>query len=226
MKKRATQNLQVVTALALLLFSTFGGAGRLDWVPGWIFIAEFVGGMTAAFIVLRKVNPDLIQARSDWRHSDTKRFDRFILAVYLPVTYLQPAIAGVDAARFHWSKMPATALPVGVAVFAAATVLMAWSLAVNQFAEPTVRIQVERGHRPIVSGPYGLVRHPMYAGAILMHFATALILESYWALAAAGFLTALLVLRTALEDRTLQRELPGYKEFAGQTRSRLIPGLW
>jgi len=225
-KRRLSPKVQGVLALALLLLAVFGGAGRWDWVRGWIFVAEYVGGMGLALVVLRRVNPGLIEARSNWRHTNTKGFDRIILAIYLPMTYVQPALAGIEVVRLDRPGMPEAALYGGVLAFAAAIVLMGWVMAVNPFAEPTVRIQTEREHRVIRAGPYRFVRHPMYVGAILMHVAVALILGSYWALAAVGVIAVLLVLRTALEDRTLQRELSGYREFAAQTRWRLVPGIW
>jgi protein-S-isoprenylcysteine O-methyltransferase Ste14 len=105
-------------------------------------------------------------------------------------------------------------------------VLLAWAMAVNPFAETTVRIQTERGHTVVRSGPYRLVRHPMYAGAILMFLGTPLILGSMLALLLAIGVVLLFVGRTALEDRTLRRELQGYEAYATCTRYRLLPGVW
>jgi protein-S-isoprenylcysteine O-methyltransferase Ste14 len=105
-------------------------------------------------------------------------------------------------------------------------VLLAWAMAVNPFAETTVRIQTERGHTVVSSGPYRLVRHPMYAGAILMFLGTPLILGSMLALLLAIEVVLLFVGRTALEDRTLRRELLGYEAHAAWTRYRLLPGVW
>jgi len=225
-KRTVVQRVQPAVALALLLLALFGAAGRLDWIRGWIYVAEYLVGMASAWVVMRRVNPELIEARSTMRHPGTKRFDKFILGVYIPMTLVQPAVAGLDAVRFGWSEMPEAALYIGVILFAAGIAITTWALAVNPFAETTVRIQTERGHRVIGDGPYGFVRHPLYVGIILIHIAGGLILGSYWALAVAGFVIALFVVRTALEDRTLQSELPGYRDFASRTRWRLVPGLW
>jgi protein-S-isoprenylcysteine O-methyltransferase Ste14 len=89
-----------------------------------------------------------------------------------------------------------------------------------------VRIQTERGHQVVSSGPYRWLRHPGYAGALLTYLATPFFLDSRWALLAALFLTVVLVIRTSLEDRTLQEELTGYREYAGRVRFRLLPGVW
>jgi protein-S-isoprenylcysteine O-methyltransferase Ste14 len=107
-----------------------------------------------------------------------------------------------------------------------AMALITWAMMANPHAETTVRIQTDRDHKAVTSGPYRIVRHPMYVGAILMYPAAALMFGSMWALAISGLIAILFVWRTALEDRTLRRELPGYEEFAALTRYRLIPGLW
>jgi protein-S-isoprenylcysteine O-methyltransferase Ste14 len=96
----------------------------------------------------------------------------------------------------------------------------------NEFFSRDVRIQEDRGHAVVSDGPYRLVRHPGYAGFIVATLATPLVLGSLWALIPAALATAGLVVRTALEDRTLKEELDGYREFAQQTRYRLLPGIW
>jgi protein-S-isoprenylcysteine O-methyltransferase Ste14 len=103
---------------------------------------------------------------------------------------------------------------------------MAWSMAVNRHAETTVRIQTDREHTVLATGPYRFVRHPMYVGAMLLYAGSALVLGSFWALVTAGLIAAALVVRTSLEERTLRRELPGYEDFTSRTRYRLIPGVW
>ena len=144
----------------------------------------------------------------------------------MPLYYLQFLVAGLDNARFSWWPLPFSAVYPGLIVFALAIGLVSWAMAVNQFAESTVRIQSDRGQTVVSTGPYRLVRHPMYVAAILMVVATPLILGSMWALVAAAPLVGLFTVRTALEDRTLRRELAGYQEYAARTRYRLLPGLW
>jgi protein-S-isoprenylcysteine O-methyltransferase Ste14 len=114
----------------------------------------------------------------------------------------------------------------GVIVFALAMALVGWTLAVNRHAETTVRIQTDRGHAVVTWGPYRFVRHPMYVGAIFMYAGTPLVWGSVAALGISSAIILLFVWRTVLEDRMLQRELPGYVEYAARTRFRLIPGLW
>jgi protein-S-isoprenylcysteine O-methyltransferase Ste14 len=97
---------------------------------------------------------------------------------------------------------------------------------VNKFAEPTVRIQTERGQKVIDTGPYAIVRHPLYLGGVILFTGIPLALGSFWALIPTAVGTLVLVVRTVLEDRTLREELEGYKEYAGRVRYRLIPGVW
>lgn len=222
----ARRALQLVATTGLWFGALFGGAGRFDWTRGWIYAGTYLLGMTVAAMVVRRTNPTLFEARAKWRHHDTKRFDKIFLAVFLPLSFIQPAVAGLDAVRFCWSSIPFAAVYPGIGLLAAAMVLLTWAMAVNRYAETSVRIQTDRGHTVIASGPYRLVRHPMYVGAILLYAATPLLLGSMWALALSAVIVFLFIARTALEDRTLHRELPGYAEYAAHTRYRLLPGIW
>lgn len=218
--------LRKVAIPALWCALLFGSAGRLDWTRGWISVAIYVGGMSILGVVVGRLNPSLMNARANWRRPDTKPFDKVILRIFLPLATLQPAVAGFDAVRFGWSSLPAVLVIPGTLLLIASIALIGWTLVKNPFAETTVRIQTERGHRVVAAGPYRFVRHPMYLGSILMYLSTPLIWGSVWALVLGGVIAALLVVRTSLEDATLQRELPGYAEFSSATPFRLIPGLW
>jgi protein-S-isoprenylcysteine O-methyltransferase Ste14 len=122
--------------------------------------------------------------------------------------------------------MPFLTVYPGVGLFIVAATLITWVLVMNPHAESSVRIQEDRGHSVVASGPYRFVRHPMYVGLILLHASMALILRSMWTLALAALIAILFLWRTALEDQTLRRELPGYEEYTTVTRYRLIPGIW
>ena len=132
----------------------------------------------------------------------------------------------LDNARFHWSQVPLWLTGVGYLFFLISMGGIVWVMRVNKFAEPHVRIQTDRGQRVVDTGPYAVVRHPFYALAILLFGSMPLALGSLWGLLPAGLAAALLVVRTVLEDRLLQRELPGYRDYAGRVRYRLIPGVW
>lgn len=171
-------------------------------------------------------NPELVAARGRLHRKEMRTFDKIFMAFYLPAWFALPVVAGLDAVRFGWSSLPWAALWPGVILQLLAIPPVAWAMATNPHLETTVRIQHDRGHKVITSGPYAMVRHPMYVGAILNVVGTPLVLGSPWAYAPAGFALVLFVLRTALEDRTLRRELAGYEEYAQRTRYRLLPGVW
>ncbi len=222
----ARRILQTAFTVAVWIGSLFLGAGSARWMRGWISVVMYVLGMTAIGIVMQRANPELMAERAKWRRKDTKGFDKLFLAAMLPLATVQPFIAGMDVVRFRWSSLGFAWVYPGVIVFALAIFLMGWAVAVNRHAETTVRIQTDRGHTVVTWGPYRFVRHPMYVGAILMYVGTPLVWGSVAASWISGAIILLFVWRTALEDRTLQRELPGYVEYAARTRFRLVPGLW
>jgi len=216
----------MVVFTAVWIAALFGSAGHWDWTRGWIFVAIYIVGMAFIGIAIKRKQPGLLEERSKWRRKDTKPFDKVFLAVFVPLSTIQPAIAGLDAERFHWWPLPSWLFYPGIAILPPGFALIGWAMAVNRHAETSVRIQSDRGHTVVDSGPYRFVRHPMYVGAMLMYVATPLILGSGWAMAVTLVIILLFVWRTALEDRTLRRELPGYEDFAARTRYRLLPGVW
>ena len=137
-----------------------------------------------------------------------------------------PIVAALDTRRFHWSTMTLGLWPVGAFLFLGGIALSGWAMGTNPHFEGTVRIQKDRAHRVIESGPYRYIRHPGYLGLILWALGMPFALGSYWACAPAGFTAAYIVLRTALEDRFLRRNLAGYPDYAARVRSRLLPGIW
>ena len=218
--------LQAIAVFTWYAGSLFLGAGRLDWIRGWISVVLWMNGMAVIGLAGYVFNPAVISARLDWRHKDTKHFDKIFLAAYSPLVFIQPAIAGIDAERFHWSNMPFVFSYVGEIAFIVGVALIAWVLSVNPFAEATVRIQTDRGQTVVDTGPYRVVRHPMYVGFFLMSLGPPLIWGSFWALLIGAAIVVLMIWRTRREDQTLRRELPGYEEYAARTRYRLVPGLW
>lgn len=210
--------------LALLLL-IFLPAGTLAWWPGWIFIAVLVIAFGASALVLARVNPIIFRARSRFQEG-TKAWDRALLAMILPTMVAILPVAALDAGWFQWLPVPLWAVVVGYVAMLWGIAVTAWAQSVNPFFEPGVRIQSERYHRVIDGGPYRFVRHPGYVAAIVMFFGMALALGSVIALLPAALASALLVLRTAWEDRLLRAELPGYDDFARRVRWRLVPGVW
>jgi protein-S-isoprenylcysteine O-methyltransferase Ste14 len=135
-------------------------------------------------------------------------------------------LMALDAGRFGWSRMPVWAQAIGAILIALCMTIACLAFRENSYAAPVVKIARERGHRVVSTGPYACVRHPMYAGALLFFVGTPLLLGSWYGLAAALVLVALLVTRTVMEERTLTDELPGYPEYAARVRWRLAPGIW
>ncbi|MCX6030044.1 MAG: isoprenylcysteine carboxylmethyltransferase family protein [Chloroflexi bacterium] len=204
----------------------FWSAGRLDWWPAWAALAVMaIWTAATAFIVLH-YNPDLLAERLGPRKGE-KRWDAAIVPLMGLITLVRYILAGLDQ-RYGWTGgLPAA---VQLAALALCTlgydVLFVWAIAANAFFSRIVRIQPERGHTVATGGPYRYVRHPAYAGAILYELAVPFLLASWPALIASGLSILLLVLRTALEDRTLRAELTGYADYARQVRYRLLPGIW
>ena len=222
----------IVTLLRILfipawwLLSLFGGAGQLTWTRGWVCTVLYIGAVSACRAVLCKFNPGVLKEREEVIRKGTKPFDRILLNLLLTLTIVLPVIAGLDAVRFSWSSMPFWMIYPGIVLFVGSAILITWVLVKNPHAESSVRIQEERGHAVIRSGPYRFVRHPMYTGLILLYTSMALILGSMWTLAIAALIAFLLLGRTAMEEKTLRQELQGYEEYTTITRYRLMPGIW
>ncbi len=220
--KRAAQLAATLLLQAALLFIA---AGRVDWFAAWIFLAVYVGTIVLNTLTLLPEHPDLIAERGQPKEN-AKSWDKIISSV-TGVAYLATmVVAGLDV-RLSWSS------PVGLSFLAIGLLLLLmgnglFSLAMrsNAYFSTLVRIQDERGHAVVSAGPYRWVRHPGYVGWILINIGTPLMFGSWWALIPGGLSAALMAVRTALEDRTLQAELPGYKEYAAQVRYRLLPGVW
>lgn len=216
----------VALVLAVMGYGSllFLAAGTLDWWQAWAYLCLQLGILTAMLILMVTKNPELIPARSK-RHADTKKFDRILLSFYLPLPVVMLVVAGLDK-RFEWGTLPQVWSPVGLILLVLGTIPSAWAISLNPHFEATVRIQDDRGHRVISTGPYRYVRHPGYLSVILTSLATPLLLGTPWAFLPVGAIVVVIVIRTALEDRVLRRELPGYQEYARRVRRRLFPGIW
>jgi len=215
-------SLVTLAVLGLLLFLP---AGTLAWTKGWLLLLVFVVTGLAGALAVGRVNPEIFAARSRI-HEGTKGWDLVLLSLLMPAMLAIFPVAALDDARFHWSRAPWWVCGVGYVLFLAGMGIALWAEAVNKFFEPGVRIQTDRDHRVIDTGPYAIVRHPGYVSASLLVVGMALALGSWWALIPAGLTVLLLVIRTRWEDRTLQAELDGYKEYAQRVRSKWIPGVW
>ncbi|WP_201750274.1 methyltransferase family protein [Tautonia marina] len=222
--RRLVVGLMAVPVLFGLLM--FLPAGTWAWRKGWLFVLVVLTSWVAVFLTLWRVNPEVLIARSRPQEG-AKRWDRILVGYFLfPAIGAILPVAALDDARFHWSPVPWWVCGIGYLLFLSGMALTTWAEAVNMFFEVHVRIQRDRGHVVIDSGPYALVRHPGYVGGCLFTAGMALALGSLWALIPAGVASLLLVLRTQWEDQALQAELPGYDAYTRRVRYKLIPGVW
>jgi len=203
----------------------FWPAGRIDWWPAWALIATLLAWSTATAIVTLRFSPDLLAERLGPRKGG-KAWDTAIMSIVGILTLVRLIVAGLDQRHGWTSGIPPAAQGVALGVSVLSYALVVWATASNAFFSQIVRIQSERGHAVATGGPYRAVRHPAYVGTILFELAVPVMLASWWALIFGGVNAVLLVLRTALEDRTLQAELTGYTDYARQVRYRLLPGIW
>ena len=203
----------------------FWPAGRLDWWPGWAALAVMAAWIAATAITLIRLNPGLLAERLGPRKG-AKPWDTAIMSLVGLIQLARYIIAGLDQ-RYDWTGgLPAAAQLAALALCVLGYALVVWATASNAFFSQIVRIQSERGHTVVRGGPYRYVRHPAYIGANLFELAVPVLLASWPALIISGLSVLLLILRTALEDRTLQVELIGYAGYARQVRYRLLPGVW
>jgi len=207
--------------------AVFGLAGRLDWPAGWLFTGAYVAYAFAFMIWGLRRDPALLQERaSAGRRTDVSPKEKIVLRLAIGLELATMALAVLDGGRFQWSRVPPLVQLLGWLAVGGAAILFFAVQRINTYASTVVRIQTERGHQVISGGPYRVVRHPMYGAVILFMLGLPLALGSGWALLPGGLMTLLVIFRTVYEDRTLQRELAGYADYARRVRFRLLPGVW
>jgi protein-S-isoprenylcysteine O-methyltransferase Ste14 len=217
--------LRVTIGVVLLLAVFFVPAGTLRWPQAWVFLTLYLSAVAWFFIWTKRRDPSLLKERIS-PQKNVKAWDKRILRIYSLFLAALPIVAGLDAVRFRWSRLPLGLNVLGFAGLVLTMLLAFWATRENTFASSVVRIQTDRGHRVCSTGPYAYVRHPMYIAVILMVVSLPPALGSRYAFIPAGIIVGLFVLRTALEDKTLKEELPGYKDYTQKVRFRLIPGVW
>ncbi|MCB9135501.1 MAG: isoprenylcysteine carboxylmethyltransferase family protein [Anaerolineales bacterium] len=200
---------------------------RWNWWEAWVFgLVNIVGFIVSRAFAARR-NPDLLNERAKMLdHDDTKSWDKILAPLVGLGGGLIPFVAGLDA-LFGWSTpFSLVARLLALLFILMGYVISSYALIENRFFSGVVRIQTERGHCVITSGPYRWMRHPGYAGALLLYLATPFFLDSVWTLFPAILMAVALIIRTVLEDKTLQEELAGYQDYVELVRYRLLPGIW
>jgi protein-S-isoprenylcysteine O-methyltransferase Ste14 len=218
------KNVAWTAVLALILF---GAAGTWRWPAGWLFLAELGGCGLAISLWLARYDPALLAERMSFGFQPAqKAWDKVFIVAIIAFWIGWLVLMGLDAVRFRWSSVPTWLQAAGAILIALCMYIAYLAFRENSYAAPVVKIQRERGHRVVSTGPYAHVRHPMYAGALLFFIGMPLLLGSWWGLAVAPVVTAMLVARILMEERTLAEGLSGYREYAARVRYRLVPGVW
>lgn len=213
--------------LATLFFATvlFVSAGSIRYIQGWIFLVTNLIASWMNYWSIRN-DEDLMAERASIKEG-AKSWDKRILGFSALSHIASIIIAGLDSGRFHWTPvLPGWVYALGVILTLGGQIIFFKARQENKFFSSVVRIQTERGHEVCDTGIYTLVRHPGYLGMLISLLALPLLTGAFWSLIPVSVSVLLLFVRTYLEDKTLEEELPGYPEYMEHTRKRLIPGIW
>lgn len=219
--------IQLIIVVLVAPFIPLIISGQWSWWQAWAYALVSILAFVVSRIIVNRVHPDLIQERARFLNAkDTKSWDKLLAPLLGLGTILILVVAGLDK-YYDWTSASSLTINL-IALFGIifGYSFSSWALVENRFFSGTVRIQTERGHHVISTGPYRIVRHPGYAGGLFGYIFIPLLLNSVWAFIPAILLGIVMVIRTALEDKTLQAELPGYKEYTRRTRYRLLPWIW
>jgi protein-S-isoprenylcysteine O-methyltransferase Ste14 len=222
-RQQVAQGIAFFMLFALALFLP---AGTLAWPEGWTFLILFFGFYTLINAWLARHNPALLEERLRLRTADQQGWDKLLFPVLLLVSIGWLGLLALDGARAHWSYVPIWLQGVGGIVLVGSFALLFLTFRENSYLSPVVRIQRERGHSVISTGPYRYVRHPMYAAIVVFVVGTSLLLGSWFGMLAGGLFLGLLARRALLEEQALRANLPGYEAYIARVRYRLIPYVW
>lgn len=221
--RRGLRALLWLGAFALLLFVP---AGTVRWPGAWVFLAIMAVASFWGFAWLGRHDPELLKERMRppfQREQLTQ--DKLLMGTFLPLWLGWYVLMGLDR-RLGWSSVPVSLQILG-AILLCLGIWLSWQvLKENSYAAPVVKVQKERGHKVVTTGPYAYVRHPMYASVIFFALGVPLLLGSWWGLLVSPLLLSVLALRAVLEERMLMAELEGYADYAQRVRYRFVPLLW
>lgn len=216
--------IQVSMTMIIMLVVIFTFAGHISYLWGWVYFGISILSLVLGGAYVLKHNPQAINERGR-PAKDQKSWDKIIVGTYSLLFVSVYIISGLDF-RFGWSSIPLWLHILGATLTLFSSGITYAAMAHNKFLSLYVQVAQERGHLVASSGPYRFIRHPMYNSLVLGWPSLAFLLGSYWALIPGTLASVLIIIRTALEDRTLLAELPGYADYARNVRYRLFPGLW
>ena len=221
-RKRLAQILFLVLLQAIILFVSIG---KWSWWNAWAYLGLYLAFLIFNAVILIGKHKEVVEERSRVGEG-AKGWDKIIGAVGMIGGFLILILAGLDE-RFSWPGAIRTEVQITAFILMAITYpIFTWAMVSNKFFSTIVRIAKDRGHTVQTGGPYRFVRHPGYFSLLCSYITIPIALGSLWACISMTLLVVNLFVRTALEDRTLQNELAGYKEYAARVRYRLIPGVW
>jgi protein-S-isoprenylcysteine O-methyltransferase Ste14 len=205
----------------------FCSAGTTDYAGGWLYLGEMIAISVVFGSYTARVDPGLLRERlKPPIQKDQPLADKLIVIPLLILLIGSMGFMAADAVRWRWSTMPVSVQWAGCVLLLAAVLFMYWTMRTNSFAAPVVKIQKERGQTVITTGPYAIVRHPLYFGALFYVAATSLVLGSWWGLVTVPLVVAGFAVRIPVEEKALRNGLQGYDDYARRVRWRLIPFIW
>ncbi|MBN1696237.1 MAG: isoprenylcysteine carboxylmethyltransferase family protein [Spirochaetales bacterium] len=219
--------IQLLIVLVILPFSPIFITLRWTWGEAWLYGIISASGFIISRILAAGKHPDIVKERAEsFKHKDTKSWDKVLAPMLAFGSGLIPVAAGIDALCGLSPGFNVISKIIAVLLILSGYALGTYALTENRYFSGTVRIQTERGHSVVTTGPYQWIRHPGYAGALIANIGVPILLDSYWAFIPVVCVAVIVFIRTYLEDTTLQKELEGYREYAKKTGKRLIPFIW
>jgi protein-S-isoprenylcysteine O-methyltransferase Ste14 len=227
--------------VAFTAFLIWLSAGLQLWFSAWIYIIWLLLFSAVFMAAMARWNPGLLNLRGAPRREMKTRpmpsYEKVFFTGFVILVVLIPIVAGLEFNGFFVAfpfpgflftviQMPSWLVVLGLFFIVFGEILFGWAMVVNPFFHGMMTIQDDRKHQVVSRGPYGWIRHPGYLGQILLYLGTPLFLASWWALLLGLVMTGVFIYRTAKEDSTLRKDLPGYQEYANHIRKRLIPRLW
>lgn len=222
-RQQLTQFIGFFVLFALALFLP---AGTMAWLAGWIFLGLFFSFFLLTNLWLARHNPGLLQERTRLGTSDQQGWDKVLFPLLLVAPFAWLVFMSLDAVRFHWSPLPVWLQAAGAVILLCSFYLLFLTFRENSYLSTVVRVQADRGHTVVSTGPYHFVRHPMYAGMLVFMIGTSLLLGSGYGLVVGLIFILMVARRAVLEEHTLQEALPGYRAYMTQVKYRLVPYVW